>query len=297
MGDSNLIARLFPADGKGYALGLQAILMSENKSRYVPPHRETEPHYGSRESTASLDEDDEAASDTSAPGLELTFNPGPKGRRGLELGTQLDCDIVLPELEKNNISRVHCALTFDDQRRLILRDFSKHGTIVKYDEKGGESRRTIVTKDDKGREIYHHFKWILGGHKVPRDTEEIVIEIQGIGFRIDVSTHDENLHLYNANVDRFLQQAKANDELPLGRFSIQSLPSTAAPSGAQTPKQGAIRLKQETLGKGAFAVVRRFWDVSTGLEYAYKEPLNKRKFREDLWNREIEIMRQISLVS
>ncbi|KAL5329716.1 hypothetical protein ACEPPN_003231 [Leptodophora sp. 'Broadleaf-Isolate-01'] len=250
--------------------------MSENRSRYMPPQGETEPHCGSRESTASLeDEDDETASDTSAPGLQLTFNPGPKGGRGLD--------------------RVHCALTFDDQRRLILRDFSKHGTIVKYDEKGGESRRTLVTKDDKGRELYHHFKWIIGSHKVPRDTKIIVIEIQGIGFRIDVSTHDENLRLYNANVDQFLQQATANEELPLGRFSIKSLPPTVAPSGAQTPNQGAIRLKQETLGKGAFAVVRRFWDVSTGLEYAHKEPLNKRKFREDMWNREIEIMRQISL--
>ncbi|KAH6723428.1 kinase-like domain-containing protein [Leptodontidium sp. MPI-SDFR-AT-0119] len=213
MEDSNLIARLFPADGKGYKLALQAILMSENRSRYMPPQGETEPHCGSRESTASLeDEDDETASDTSAPGLQLTFNPGPKGGRGLEFGTHPNCDI----------------------RRLILRDFSKHGTIVKYDEKGGESRRTLVTKDDKGRELYHHFKWIIGSHKVPRDTKIIVIEIQGIGFRID--------------------QATANEELPLGRFSIQSLPPTVAPSGAQTPNQGAIRLKQETLGKGAFAV-------------------------------------------
>ncbi|KAG4437683.1 hypothetical protein IFR05_006845 [Cadophora sp. M221] len=188
MEDSNMIARLFPADEVGYELALQAILMSENGSRYMPPQGATEPHCGSRESTASLE-------------------------------------------------------------------------------------------DDKGREQYHHFKWNIGG----------------VSFRIDVSTHDENLRLYNANVDRFLQQATANEELPLGIFSIQSCPSTAAPSGAQSTNQGAIRLKQETLGRGTFAAVRCFWDVSTELDYAYKEPINKRKFREDMWNREIEIMHQISL--
>lgn len=212
--------------------------MSQNRSRYIPPQGETKPHYGSRESTVSLEEeDDEAASGTSAPGLQLAFNPGSKGRRGLELGTHPNCDIILPELETNKISREHCALTFDDQRRLILRDFSKHGTIVKYNGKGGESRRTIVTKDDKGREIYHHFKWILGSQKVLRDTAKIVIEIQGISFRIDVSTHDENLRVYStmSMLIDFLQQATANNELPLGRFGIQSLSSTAAPSGAQTP--------------------------------------------------------------
>lgn len=75
--------------------------MSENRSRYMPPQGETEPHCGSRESTASLeDEDDETASDTSAPGLQLTFNPGPKGGRGLEFGTHPNCDIVLPELKE-----------------------------------------------------------------------------------------------------------------------------------------------------------------------------------------------------
>ena len=159
-----------------------------------------------------------------------------------------------------------------------MQDFSKHGTIVTYNGEGGESRRTIITYNDKGRESHHYFTWILGGHKVPRDTKNIVIEIQSISFRIIISTHDENPRLYNANVDRFLQEAKANEELPFGGLGIQSLNSTAPPSGTQTPSHDPIRLKQETLGKGAFAAVRRFWDVSTGLDYAYKEPRNKKKF-------------------
>jgi serine/threonine-protein kinase Chk2 len=143
----------------------------------------------------------------------------------------------------------------------------------------------------------HHFTWILGGHDVPRDTKNIVIEIQGISFQIIVSTHDENPRLYNSNVDRFLQEVKANEELSFGGLGIQSLNSTAPPSGTQTPSQDPIRLKQETLGKGAFAVVRRFWDVSTGLDYAYKEPRDKKKFDWKMWEKEADIMSQISHVS
>ena len=280
MEDPNSIAWLVPAmrepDGK---YTWQAIRM--NTLECIPPQGDTKSGSRSRESTVSLeDEEENTRDDTSYPRLQLTFNPGPKSGQGLMLGTDPNCDIVLPRLK--HISKRHCALTFDDQRRLILRDFSKHGTIVEYDKKGGESR--------------YYFTWILGGHKVPRKTKKLVIEIQGISFQIIVSTHDENPLLYIANVDRFLQEAKANDELPLGELGIQSSSSTAAPSGAHTPSQGPIRLKQETLGNGTFAVVRCFWDVSTGFEYAYKEPRDKKRFDRKMWEKEADIMGQISHV-
>jgi hypothetical protein len=138
-----------------------------NISGYIPPQREAKSDLRSRESTVSLEDEEEDTQDvTPYPGLQLTFNRGPKAGQGLVLRTDPNCDIVLPQLSK--ISRFHCALTFDAQRRLILRDFSKHGTIVTYNGEGQESR--------------HHFTWILGGHKVPRDTKNIVIEIQGISF-------------------------------------------------------------------------------------------------------------------
>jgi hypothetical protein len=294
MEDPDLIACLFPVknrdDGPKGRHTWEAIYMSENRSRYIPPR--IPPHiplqggtksaYRSRESTVSLeDAEDQDANYASYPGLQLTFNLGPKAGWGLVFGTDPNCDIVLPQLSL--ISRRHCALTFDAHRRLILRDFSTNGTIVTYDDKGRETRRC--------------FTWILGGHDVPRDTRKIAIEIQGIKFQIIVSTHDTHLDLYNANVDRFLQKASANDELPLGVLGIQSTSSTAAPSGAHTPSQGPIRLRQEKLGKGAFAVVRRFWDVSTGFEYAYKEPRDKSKFDRKAWEKEADIMGQISHVS
>lgn len=281
MEDSNLIAWLSPAipedenvkDKKG-KYTWEAIRM--NTSLDIPPWGGNISDYRSRESTASLeDEEDHAANAASYPRLHLAFNSGLKSGLGLMFGTDSKrCDIVLPRLRY--ISQRHCYLTFDVERRLILRDFSTHGTIVRYDEKGGELRR--------------HFTWILGGHDVPRRTKKIVVEIQGVSFRIAVSHVNKDPDLYNAKVNRFLQEA---DEPHLNGLGIES----PTPRGARTPNQGPIRLKQEILGKGTFAVVRRFWDVSNGVEYAYKEPRDKRRFDRKAWEKEIDIMRQISHVS
>jgi serine/threonine-protein kinase Chk2 len=277
MEDPNLIAELFPADDdKGY--GRDAIHMRENASRYIPPQGEARSDFRSRETTASLeDEEDRTPNETTHsrlhyPGLRLTFDTGPKAGPGLVLGTDLDCDIMLPQLRK--ISRRHCYLTFDGQRRLILRDFSRCGTIVTYDGQGGKKRR--------------QFTWILSGHRAPEGTKRIVIEIhEDVKFQIIVSRHDQYPDLYNNNVDQFC----------LCALGFQSGSSTTALSGATTPPQDPIRLSQETLGTGAFAVVKRIWDVSTGTEYARKEPLDKTRFDQKMWEKESDIMSQISHVS
>ena len=71
----------------------------------------------------------------------VAFNSELKSGHGLMFGTDPNsCNIVLPRLR--HISQRYCYLTFDAERRLIFRDCSTYGTIVKYDDKGGESRRT-----------------------------------------------------------------------------------------------------------------------------------------------------------
>ena len=61
MEDLNLMACLFPEDGDPEAL--EAIYRSENRSRYVPPHvppqGETKSKYRSRESTVSLEDEED----------------------------------------------------------------------------------------------------------------------------------------------------------------------------------------------------------------------------------------------
>ena len=157
---------LFAAEGND--LALQTIMDEQNRLRYHPPQGDTQ--YRSRESTVSLGDDENANAAASNPQilpyLEFSFDSAPNGSRGFEIGTDKDCDVVLPKLHR--ISRVHCAITFDEKRLLILRDFSKNGTVVEYDGQGAESRRAG-----------DHFSWILGGHPVCQTFENIIIRIQG----------------------------------------------------------------------------------------------------------------------
>ncbi len=292
MEDLDLVACLYPGNPEANDRHTwDAIRM--NTSRYLPPRENTISDYRSRESTVSLEAENDSID--SYPALRLTFTSELKCGKGLMFGTDPNCDIVLPKLK--HVSKRHCYLTFDDQRRLVLRDCSSLGTAVKYDDAGGEVRRSLLIKDREGRETCHDFTWILSGHPFLESTKRIYIEIQGINFRIVVPKDIINSHLYQANIDRFLQHIKANDELPIGRLGVQSTRSTAPPSGAHTPNQGPLRLKQATLGKGTFAVVRCYWDVSSGVEYAYKEPCNKKNFDRKMWEKEANIMSQVSHVS
>ncbi|EED22705.1 hypothetical protein TSTA_061930 [Talaromyces stipitatus ATCC 10500] len=288
MESPNVLAYLFPIadpeDVHSYQYALHTVKRSENSLRYVPEQRKVniELQTHSRESTVSLDDhiEDSTPNYLFKPGLQLTFNPGPRAGPGYFLGTdENSCDIVLPKLAR--ISRRHCFFTFDEKRRLILQDCSQNGTIVTYNGKGGEKRR--------------HFKWILSGDRVPEGTENFLLEFHNhLKFRIVVPKHETCPDLYAGRVDRFLQEVTANIDLPIDRLGIQSASTTANQSGELTPGRDPIYIPQGTLGKGAFSVVSRVWDVSTGKLYALK------KFRNIIgldWRKEASIMEQISHVS
>ncbi|KAK0892750.1 Protein kinase protein rad53 [Friedmanniomyces endolithicus] len=254
-----LIARLYPyGEGEdGYAT--RTVEKLENSSLMVEVKKDLPELYGrnSRESTAPLsDVEDEGMKETvGGKGLQLTFTHGSKAGPGLLLGTDKNtCDILLPLMK--GVSRCHCYLTFDKERRLILRDCSTNGTLVTHDGKGGKKRR--------------HFTWILGGHEVPDKTETIVIQLHAaLRFQMVVAKPTFP-HIYYENIDDFLRETAATTDLQFGALGIQSIASTAAPSGTHTPNQEPILLEQETLSRGAYGVVTRVWDVSKGREYASK---------------------------
>jgi hypothetical protein len=52
----------------------------------------------------------------------------------------------------------------------------------------------------------------------------------------------------------------------------------------------------EVIGTGAFAIVRWYWYVSSGIDYACKKPVNKKTFNSKIWKTGIEIMLQIAHV-
>ncbi|MCJ1246659.1 hypothetical protein MMC30_003868 [Trapelia coarctata] len=272
MEDPKLIACLFAVDQN--SITPEAIFMNKDTSLYIQPQKRAKSGRRSRESTVSVGGDEDP---TSYPGLQLTFKPAPRDGQGYILGTEKKlCNIVLPDLKK--ISRRHCSLTFDENRRLVLRDFSRTGTTVTY---GG-----------KGKEKRDHFTWILSGDEGIQNAE-IVIQIDQISFRIVVAKHDIDSRSYVDNVDQFLRETNAWNETSFGALGIHSAKSSALQSGTHTP-QASICIVQEKLGEGGFSIVNRVWDVSTGFVYASKQ---FKKIEGFNWEKEVYIMRKISLLS
>lgn len=279
MDNANLIACLYAADSDPLGCSHAAICSSDNQARYFPAQQKASNAF-SRESTASLDSDEDSYQTLNhlfKPGLQLTFNPGPKSGAavGFVVGTDAkSCDIIVPNLK--GISARHCYFTFNAKRQFIVYDFSHNGSIVSYDGKLREKRRD--------------FPWILSGDKALETTKIIVIQIHP-HVRFQIVVPRQKTQLYCDNLDRFLKEAGADDGLRLGGLGIQSKILTAAQSGECTPSQNPLYLPQGELGKGSFGLVTRVWDVSAGIMRASKEFHNISKSN---WRREASIMKRVS---
>ncbi|KUI73411.1 hypothetical protein VM1G_08980 [Cytospora mali] len=289
--------------------------MAQNRSRYIEPlledrsqHPSQAPEDGAYDDDSSDDNsnddnsnDDNSNDDNSqqleetsklpdydySPGLQLRFDDERKNRVGIVFGTSLNADIVLPtRTSLKRLGQFQCALTFDDQGRLILRDLQSRrrnnigGTAVTYKGQGGDKRRS--------------FTWILSGASFTGRNQPIVIELHDtIKIGIVVAPHDIHSPLYKDNVTQFRRGPAANvDDLVFGGLGVQSMGSTAMQSGAQTPSTDAILLNDGELGRGAQAAVIRVWDVSTGNEFASKNPLSR--WSQGRLKEEVDIMKQIT---
>ncbi|KUI73342.1 Serine/threonine-protein kinase Chk2 [Cytospora mali] len=249
----------------------------------MPPRLPQQQGRSSRESTGSRGDDDHT--DT-LPYLEVRFSVAPRTSTGLVFGTDDNtCDVVLPNIKGMDISKRHFALTYKTQfadgwSRLILRDLgSRHGTIVVYNALGGQPRSD--------------FDWILDGFDLPNATEAFIVQLhEKLRFRIVVARHDITSPAYANNVERFHQRA-ANPQDLLRGFGLQSGPETELNTGTHTPVRRSILLPLGWIGKGGFGVVSRHWNVSTGEEFACKQPVD-REYNRSAWEKEIHIMRGTS---
>ena len=181
----------------------------------------------------------------------------------------LDCDIVLPK--KKGVSRYHAALTFDKENHLVVRDLgSVCGTRVTYDGEVAERGFSI--------------DWVVGGVEFVKDKTPILEFIGELQFRLVVPPQDIESPQYIDNVTRFRQGTADAADL------IERTPSSK-PSGP-------IRWTKK-LGEGVFGIVTHIFNVTTGAEYALKEP--KDKFRGGYivkdWKKEADIMSCIQHVS
>jgi serine/threonine-protein kinase Chk2 len=286
--DADLIAQVYPYEDDNLFLYARSAI--ENSSRCMPPRlpqqQQEEALQGRSSRESTLPPEDRNHPDT-LPYLEVRFSHAPRTSSGLVFGTDQNiCDVVLPRIER--ISKRHFALTYknnfaDGCSRLIVRDLgSRHGTIVTYDRKGGKPRS--------------EFDWILDGFDPPNKTKTFIVRLHdNLKFRIVVARHDIISPAYANNVERFRQGA-ANPQDLLHGLGLQSGPETERNSRAQTPVRHPILLQLGRIGYGGFGVVSRHWNVSTGEEYACKQPVD-RKYDREAWEKEINIMGGISHVS
>ncbi|KAI0815428.1 kinase-like domain-containing protein [Xylaria sp. FL0064] len=267
MADTDLIACVYPYRDSEFGYARKAI---EDSPRYMPPKLlpqvppVTRKIRGARESTEPLEnrDDDNNVNPDTLPYIELRSSDGLRTLSGFVFGKDPETsDIVLPSI--GHISRRHFALTYknkfdDGYRRLIMRDL-------------GSTRRTIVTYANKGRELRSKFDWIIDGSDVLYRTDEFIIEpYEDLKFRVIVTRHDITSPPYVDNVERFRQGAAGAEDL-----------------------FGPILLLQGWIAQGIFGAVSCYRDVSTGKEYARKQPIGK-TYDRNAWEKEIDIMKSIS---
>ena len=173
MEDPNLIATLIPTDE--YKLTENAFCLKQNQGRYLPPTRRIKegPTISSREATpAGEHPNNDHCNYDSTHRLQLTFSEKPKdASKGYSFGTDSKkCDIVLGNRGAHGISGLHFSITFDDKKRLILRDSSTNGTAVSY---SGQARK----------EVRHHFTWILNLEK-KEGKWDVEVHVQGVSFKV-----------------------------------------------------------------------------------------------------------------
>ncbi|KAL8367187.1 hypothetical protein RB599_010271 [Gaeumannomyces hyphopodioides] len=288
MADTDLLARVYPYAEKDAGEVPEATLEAFKTSpgcvipREQPSKRQSASRR-ERQSTEPLEAQNVPVLDT-LPYVELRLSDTLQFRSGFIFGWGPNSDVVLPD--NRGVGYHHFSLTFDDKKRPIVKDWgSLNGTQVTYGKQGHGVRR--------------RFQWIVGGHDIPFRMQPIIVSPRAsppVQLQIIVFPHDIASPAYIERVDRFFQNAPATEDL-LSSLDIASRPVTERPTGTHTPDTGPIHLRKR-LGKGSFAVVIHYWNVSTGEEYALKKPSEEAhrrgQVRINAWRNEAHIMNLIS---
>jgi len=146
---------------------------------------------------------------------------------------------------RGGISGRHFSISFDNQKRLLLRDTSSAGTTVSYNRQCTTQKRS-------------NFTWIL--------FKGIVIEVEvaeKLRFELMIANHPNRETAYQERLDRYLEESR-NALGPINVLSINSQETTAAPTQPFSPRALPIYFKDELLGQGKFGKVYKAFDVSTG---------------------------------
>jgi hypothetical protein len=157
-------------------------------------------------------------------------------------------------MQQNGISN-HCAITFDDQNRLILRDLgSTNGTMVLYN--GHEHKR-------------RNFDWIIGGDPV---TKNLIIEFKISGifkFRLVATSYDAKDPQHAQRVARF-RAGKRPADARLQALGLSPAPTKPASEAATPVGDDWVFVELNGIARGGQGVVTRVWNAVTGRHFAKK---------------------------
>ncbi|KAI4287891.1 MAG: hypothetical protein L6R35_002852, partial [Caloplaca aegaea] len=177
------------------------------------------------------------------------------------------------------ISGHHFNITFNEERRLILKGLSTRGIAVSYDSQA---------KD----EVRSRFTWILDLERKEGegeyDVEVHVPKAKSLAFKVKLARHDTCRAKYEENVTEFLEVSR-DASARLERLCFDNIESTAPPSKTFSPRERPFYIPQQTLGSGSFGMVDMVVDTSTGLKYAQKrffEPTWARAYERREWEKE-----------
>ncbi|KAJ8131553.1 hypothetical protein O1611_g2073 [Lasiodiplodia mahajangana] len=270
MEDTDLIARIHPFLDEDYDRAVAAIVAIPHYKPPKHPRQEVKPTSPSREDRESTEPPDTFAPKLDElPYLELRFSRGPQTSAGFVFGTASTSDFVLPNTSK-----------IDGYYRLILRDL-------------GSSSGTAVGYDGHGLEVRKGFDWILHGYEAPNTTKNIVIQLhEKLKFKIVANQHDIASYAYIDSVERFRRGVTAPEDL-IKRFGLFTGAMTQRDSSMYSPSTRQLIAFRKKLAEGTYATVNQCWDVSTGLQYACKEPMPN-KYKGKSWQNEFEIMKDLS---
>ncbi len=304
MSDPNIFAVLVPTDKHNWAAS--AFSLDHNAKRY---HKPTvgfmeQPSIGSRDPTPEVQDLVSSAGSISeyatVPQIRLTFDHGPKDLlAGWAFGTeQASSDVLLGFRGARKVSGKQFTITVTDDLHIVLRDSSRYGTAVGYDGRAKDQKRTNYT-------------WTLAlAPGIEQHWKKVKVHIPdstGPAFIIHFPNHRSGGRGYMNNLKTYLRERQA--AVPtVGAMGLGSALTTAPPTDARTPKQGAVYFDCGYIGEGSCGEVCKVTNTNNGQIYAAKragklhhENPKKRKGKEERRIKtilgEIAIMRKLSHVS
>ncbi len=273
----SVFAVLTPCDEKNKARSAFKLPQNERWFHKATGGVAEEPTIDSREPTpapdASSGDQDLGATDRLVVTFDELLKELENFENGLQFGTNPGvCHILLGHRGTGGISGRQYNITVDSNLWIWLHDYhSTHGTAVAHNGQNG----TEVRKKDT---------WLLAyGPGSLKRLKNITIHSGGLIVKIEFPNHGAADPQYVANLRAFVKKCKEAVP-PVGALGLDSEPTTATPSQAQTPGERPVYYNDGKIGNGAFGVVCRFIKLRNGKYFAAKSffrPPNKRKHDED----------------